>query len=429
MVTTRTLNDPLHQIFKLLTLPIAVAFVVLTVLDPPTSESIVPQTPRTKMTINLGFLCLFAFEWLAKVHAYGARKIMTDLWELLHLFATISMVVELLAFSLQASDDNPRVVDNLQECIRVSRMLRPLLILRRLESFQITMDCLWKAKEKIFQCFCIASLLVFVLVAMYIEVYSGRLHSCNHPVHPLSSCAGVLQRPAMTPATSLTRGSRSETLSIVSSAANAPILMPLVWTSSTTDFDNQLRMVTTLGMIACPFSQGWAELAETLMCVKGRGVTNEFQDFFAALPLMIIILILHVVMFSLLVAVLLRSLRETDGQVWVTDSQRAWVTTLRLVRRSNLFMKAAIKSGSSQGLATSTRPNKIFVIENVCRRVIEDSKTRLLSDSLIFINLLLLIATGGGGQAQAPLLWHLLVWWSCYCCWSKCLKVLDMHHK
>ena len=52
-------------------LVIVVLCVVMTTLDPPTSEAAVPLSSREHLVMQLTFLGLLSCEWTAKLYAYG----------------------------------------------------------------------------------------------------------------------------------------------------------------------------------------------------------------------------------------------------------------------------------------------------------------------------------------------------------------------
>ena len=59
------------------------------------------------------------------------------------------------------------------------------------------------------------------------------------------------------------------------------------------------------------------------------------------------IMVLHLMLHNLLIAVLIRFLRETNGLAMLTSAQKAWQTTQRLVKRSASIMD----TGSSTAAA------------------------------------------------------------------------------
>ena len=366
MDITREQEGPKHNLmrqvfsskfYEISSLLVVTACVATTSLDPPTSESIIPLSRREGVLFNAAFLGIFIFEWLAKCFTYGIRHTLTDPWEHVHLFVTLSMAADQLITVLWEHDEVARPVDNVIVCIRLTRVLRPVLIVRRLRVVKRSMDALWIAKGQIFLCFCMATLLAFVVISMYVETFSGRLHGCNFPLQPRHECTGLSFKPALTSGIGVTLQSSlreaREAAHLVPSDAGSIILVPLVWAPSEINFDDQLNAITALGVIACPFSQGWGVLAENLMCVRGQGLADFAQgSFIAAMPLMIVILLLHVVLFALLVAVMMRSMRESSGLAFETDAQRAWKATLRLIRRSSMLRE--IKSRQSLPIHTYT---------------------------------------------------------------------------
>ena len=84
---------------------VADACVATTSLDPPTSESIIPLSRREGVLFNAAFLGIFIFEWLAKCFTYGIRHTLTDPWEHVHLFVTLSMAADQLITVLWETEE------------------------------------------------------------------------------------------------------------------------------------------------------------------------------------------------------------------------------------------------------------------------------------------------------------------------------------
>lgn len=288
-----------------------------------------------------------------------------------------------------------RSVDNFLAAIRVARLLRPMLIARRIRAIQVCVDALWRAREMITICFAMASLVSMVAVAIYVDLYMGRFHGCSEPSTPASRCLGVL----MTSALNTPRGgmhweipSSTSALAKADRLARLPILKPMAWNAAeVVDLDSPLHTLQTIGLIACPFSQGWGEIAEIFMCVKGQGIGDGVDNWFASIPLMIAVMVLHVIVYALLTAVLVRSLRETSGVAFLSSAQRCWCTTVRLVRRSYFV----VTLGAQESRKNREAKNLTSWFKN--------RQTLLLCavrDVLVVINFFLLLAAGAGGQGS-----------------------------
>lgn len=261
------------------------------------------------------------------------------------------MVVDVVFTVYRDSPELERSLSNLLAVTRVLRLLRPLLVVRRVPWISVAIDALWHARQLVFLCFCLASLFVFQVVAIYQDLYSSRLHHCVDRSVSYNGCVGFYMKEALALGTQAVTRFNPARLDAAIKGGVRPIdgalgiLAPLAWVPpESVHFDTQLEVVTALGMIACPFSQGWGELAEKIMGVRGRGVGTGLGNWWAALPLMLTILVLHVVLFSLLVAVMIRSIRETNGLAFFTDAQRSWNATKRLIHRSNSLISQPIVS-------------------------------------------------------------------------------------
>jgi hypothetical protein len=292
-------------------------------------------------------------------------------------------------------DEMERSTGNFLGAIRVARLLRPMLIARRIRAIQICVDALWRAKEMITICFAMASLVSMVAVAIYVDLYMGRFHACSVPSTPASRCLGVL----MTSALKTPRGGMHWEIPSSTSAfaqadrlARLPILAPMAWNAAeVVDLDSPLHTLQTIGLVACPFSQGWGEIAEIFMCVKGQGIGDGVDNWFASIPFMIAVMVLHVIVYALLTAVLVRSIRETSGVAFLSSAQRCWFTTVRLIHRSySLVTLGAQESNKNEEAKNLTNWFK-------------NRQTLLLCagrDVLVFINFFLLLAAGAGRQGS-----------------------------
>lgn len=110
--------------------------------------------------------------------------------------------------------------------------------------------------QVVFLCFCLASLFVFQVVAVYLELYSSRLHHCVDRAVPRDSCSGIYLKDALdlgveavtryNPA----RAAAAEEGGFLPSQVAGRILAPLAWVPpESVYFDNQLEFVTALGMV------------------------------------------------------------------------------------------------------------------------------------------------------------------------------------
>ena len=70
---------------------------VLFILDPHTSESLTPLSPREVVLSNI---TLYFCEWVAKLVAYGPNYMFTNGWEIIHLLFTADMGIDLLINAL-----------------------------------------------------------------------------------------------------------------------------------------------------------------------------------------------------------------------------------------------------------------------------------------------------------------------------------------
>ena len=81
--------------YEVVSLSIVVMCVVITVLDPPVTEALIPLTFLEVCVLQLVFSVIFSLEWCVKCWAYGLRDTFNDKWENLHLFVTLGMIAEL----------------------------------------------------------------------------------------------------------------------------------------------------------------------------------------------------------------------------------------------------------------------------------------------------------------------------------------------
>jgi hypothetical protein len=82
--------------YEVVSLSIVVICVIITVLDPPVTEAVIPLTFREVFVLQLVFSVCFSFEWCVKCWAYGLRDTFSDKWENMHLFVTLGMIAELV---------------------------------------------------------------------------------------------------------------------------------------------------------------------------------------------------------------------------------------------------------------------------------------------------------------------------------------------
>ena len=116
---------------------------------------------------------------------------------------------------------------------------------------------------------------------------------------------------------------------------------------------------------------------------------------------------LHVIVYALLTAVLIRSIREKSGVAFLTSEQRSWFTTTRLIHRSYSLVKSGAEVSSNSSQTKTNVTSWLF-----------ERQTQLLCalrDGLVVMNLFLLVAAGGGGlgsDSEALLFCARLVCWS-----------------
>jgi hypothetical protein len=97
------------------------------------------------------------------------------------------------------------------------------------------------------------------------------------------------------------------------------------------------------------------------------------------------IMVLHLMLHNLLIAVLIRYLRETNGLAMLTSAQKAWQTTQRLVSRSASIMDSSAAAAAG------------FVC---LEPVVEADLFGYVFNSLIFLNLVLLgLPSAAAGDA------------------------------
>ena len=192
------------------------------------------------------------------------------------------------------------------------------------------------------------------------------MQHCSLPELNHHRCQGVYHKHALSAATDVTRWIARESATdnhLIPQEAMLDILVPVAWVGSdTVSFDDWLRVLETIGMIACPYSQGWGELVEDLMCIRGGVIAQGLSDWFAAVPLMVAILILHVLLYAQLVSIFIRAKRAEDGTDLLTGAQKAWRTTLRLMRRSHslVFSSQPLSQKDTQNAASAaTSPTMI----------------------------------------------------------------------
>ena len=84
------------KVYEATSLIVVVFCVVVTVLDPPVTEPLIPLSIREVFVSQLCFVVIFSVEFLLKLWAHGFRETVTNKWEIIHLFVTISMIAELV---------------------------------------------------------------------------------------------------------------------------------------------------------------------------------------------------------------------------------------------------------------------------------------------------------------------------------------------
>jgi hypothetical protein len=82
--------------YEVFSLSIVVICVVLTVLDPPITEALIPLTSREAFGLQLLFAACFSLEWCFKCLAHGLQDTFSDKWENTHLLVTLGMIAELV---------------------------------------------------------------------------------------------------------------------------------------------------------------------------------------------------------------------------------------------------------------------------------------------------------------------------------------------
>ena len=232
------------------------------------------------------------------------------------------------------------------------RMLRPFAIIPRMKRVRQALESLWNARYHISRVSVLIFLMTFASGVIGLEMFSGRMRYCTalHAEYK-RECTGPYLTPAL-----------DEELGVLAwdhhkhhspPAAENLILAPRSWHRSHVNFDDFPNVLRVVLIVALPPSAGWAKIAEDAVRVRGDGDMAMRASGTGFAPVLLFgacVMVLHLMLQNLLIAVLIRFLRETNGLAMLTSAQKAWQTTQRLIKRSASIMDDNSSSAAAAGL-------------------------------------------------------------------------------
>jgi hypothetical protein len=323
-----------HTYYEVSAAVVVAAAVILTGLDPETSEALVPQAETEKSIVELVFFLVFVLDFMGKALTFGIHSplILGGIWGWIDLGVILSMAASVIQTAL-----NHMGISALpMRTVRLLRVLRIFALLPRLERVRHSLSSILAAKRLIFCVTVLIFLLAFVAAVIGLELMTGGMVTCtsNYDVHK-RDCVGSYMTIALDEEQGL--------LSWAHAKQHVPseplkILAPRSWHRTKLNFDDFYSILRVVMVIGLPSSTTWLNIAEDAMRVQGNGDiamhSGAGSGFKNVVVIGWVIFLLHMLLYNFLIATLIKHVRETNGLAMLTSAQKAWQTTLRLVQRS-----------------------------------------------------------------------------------------------
>ncbi|EKX47868.1 hypothetical protein GUITHDRAFT_137240 [Guillardia theta CCMP2712] len=389
-------QKPLRRLFKseVYETVISICFllwVLITIFDTETSEALLLLTPAETILVDCLFTSLLLLETCAKAVTFGVvsgskEAILRSMWGIIELLSLLAILVDLI-IRFASSKESARSPDlTFLRSIPILRVIRPIAGLKRFHAIRVFLDSLWRAKSIMLQTFFAAILLSFTCCAICSDLYCGKLVLCNDQGRPEDACLGTFQGEAINYRSGPLRWSKMQ--AFVEEEGRSLILKPRMFYSADMNFDDFVNLARTIGVISCPFGEGWLQLVEDLMLVKGDFIQDGPKNVSAGLPVIVVVLFMHILVYNLLIAILIRTLRQIDGLAFLTSDQRSWRTTIRLVRRSARIFISQSKRKSKRG-------------SRMLQSLASSREFRAAVDLLLLLNVVLLALNSWDGRGLA----------------------------
>jgi len=239
--------------------------------------------------INLVFIALFTVEMLIKIFAYGFLGYIGDGWNQLDFTVVVSSLLSLAIPEAQL--------------LRALRVLRPLRIMSVNEGMRVIVDAITKSRVAIFNVLVVCMLFWLIFAIMGVSFFSGKYQVCSVDIGEgidLKNCT--------------LSGGVESTLS--------------------QNFDNTLNGLLTVFEISA--LEIWPDImfAGIDATAQGHSPQRGKQPWMAAW-FMLLVFCSSLFLVNLFVGVVVdnfkRTSEEADGTVYLTPSQRRWLSTQRAV--------------------------------------------------------------------------------------------------
>ena len=367
-----------------------------------------PEAERTRgvlQHLNLGFAVLFSVELVTKITALGVRSYACDPWNDLDLLVVL---ISWLTFS-----DSSAL--GAFKSLRTLRGLRPLRLISRVPAIQIVIEALGWTFCRIANVLFVLLIIQLLFAVLGVQIFGGRLASCMLFVPPPSSALGLpptdptfrgatLLLPMQALPNKTVCEAASEELTRVY-AANAiaygslcdrkelmgETRCHLLWHNPVSGFEHVGDGLVTLMEIAT--LQGWAKIMHRARNMRGlylspgepgdADIAAESEPA-AAIFFIAYILVVGFLLIKLFVATVIDNFNrirdKRSGYAYMTEQQKEWVETRKLVQASKPLREDSPPSG-----------NIVSFIRGWAFKIVTHRFFELLILSLICANVLLMM--------------------------------------
>ena len=274
------------------------------------SESSTTFTYRALRLLDWVWLGIFGQEVLSNCIAFGVyaspwstkKGYLNNLWNVLDTVLLISMLVTIAL---------PRF-----KIIQVFRTLRPIRVLRKVQSLHIVVSAIWGALPATFT-IAAGIVLLFVLLGIVgMSFFAGKLNYCNNTTATGQfNCSGLY-------------------------VSDTGVLMHTVWMEADQNFDSISASIQTL--IEVTSLASWTTPMFATMDITGKGLQPEFMSSpMNCVYFLVVVMICSFYLVNVFVAVILDRIYQEMGISLMTEEQRAWSDFQKTVQLYESIMHGA----------------------------------------------------------------------------------------
>jgi hypothetical protein len=351
-----------HRHYEACSVFVVALVILFTALDPDTDEALIPQAAIERGIVEVAFLVVFFLDVLLKNVTLGVAHplCLGSVWGWMDLAVLCFMFTSVVQSAIATASGGISAIP--LRVVRLLRCIRPIVLIPRMKRVRQSVECLFNAWDNILRVTVLILLLTLTAGTMGLEIFSGRMVYCTSTDDFFKhECVGAFATRALDKEMGVLSWDHLQ--QHVPEQVKGLILAPRSWHRTRLNFDDFGNVMRVVSLIAMPPSTNWAILAEDAIRVQGFGDMSMHPTGSGFEPVLLIgitIMLLHMLLFSLLTAVLIKHLRETNGLAVLTSAQRAWNTTLRLITRSASIMngdrlavsRSALKPKDGDGART-----------------------------------------------------------------------------